>query len=202
MRRKRVPSETPRCGWCGNYTEWRPLKIKDDEDTEVGGFGGVLAYHVLMCRVCKELSFSAFDTRREDFVDCWPHYIGEAPSYLPEGIRADLQEALVCFSEKAYRAAAVMCRRSLEACAEHQGAEADKSLSKKLSWLAKEGKITREQWDAADELRVIGNIAAHPLRPLAVSRQDVVDALEFAKALFDNFYSLPKRLERRKERGH
>lgn len=108
---------------------------------------------------------------------------------IPDEIRADLDEAKVCFSAGAYRAAAVMARRTIQVAATDKGATGDKLVSQ-IHELKQTGKITEDLKEWADAVRWIGNDAAHPTGS-PVTYDDAEDVLHLAEQFLHVLYVAP-----------
>ncbi len=124
---------------------------------------------------------------------------------VPESIAVDFSEALRCFWIKAYRATVTMCRRSLQASCLEKEAKG-KQLIDQIDNLAKDGIITEPLRLMAHEVRLTGNIGAHPDEDGLedVDKEDAADIIEFAREYFDHVYVISTKLaamtKRRKDR--
>lgn len=117
---------------------------------------------------------------------------------IPEPIRNTYAEARACLKVKAYTAAAIMCRKTLEAiCAEH-GATG-KNLVSNLKELKEKGLIESRLYEWADALRISGNEAAHDVS-VTMSAEDARDVLEFTNALLEYVFTFRDKFEAFKER--
>lgn len=108
---------------------------------------------------------------------------------IPLEIRDDLDEAKICISAAAYRAAAVMARRAMQVAAKEKGATEDKLVSQ-IHELQKLGKITTDLKEWADAVRWVGNDAAHP-NDAKVAEQDAKDVLHLAEQFLHVLYVAP-----------
>lgn len=79
---------------------------------------------------------------------------------IPAEIVKSFREALTCHGTSCFRACALMVRRTLEEICEDQGI-GGKNLKERLAALGSKIVIPKELIDAADELRLLGNDAAH-----------------------------------------
>ncbi|SHF61115.1 protein of unknown function [Kaistia soli DSM 19436] len=79
---------------------------------------------------------------------------------LPQAILSSIEEALKCHAAGAYKASALMIRRVLEEVCKDKGATGG-NLKDRLSKLSTSIIIPSELLAAADELRILGNDAAH-----------------------------------------
>ncbi len=83
---------------------------------------------------------------------------------IPPSIHTDFEEALKCFGVGAFRATGVMARRALQGCCLDKGAKKGK-LREQIDWLFQQRIITKDLNGWADEVRLVGNDAAHPQKP-------------------------------------
>ena len=79
---------------------------------------------------------------------------------IPLTILKTFDEAITCHSEKCYIASAIMIRRTLEEVCEERGAKG-KDLSDRIKDLQSKIVLPKELLEAMDELRLLGNDAAH-----------------------------------------
>jgi uncharacterized protein DUF4145 len=106
---------------------------------------------------------------------------------VPEAISAAFAEARVCLRAKAFTAAAIMCRKTLEGiCSEHDVKSG--TLAARLEKLKEKGVIENRLFDWAEALRAIGNEAAHDVDFVA-SREDAGDTIEFTEALIEYVFT-------------
>ena len=119
---------------------------------------------------------------------------------IPEDIASDFREALCCLWIKAYKAAVVMCRRSIQASAIASKAKGDKLIDQ-IDDLAKQGKITQALREFAHVVRLAGNIGAHPDKDglKDVGEKDANDVVEFTREHLHHVYVMPAKLKARKE---
>jgi hypothetical protein len=82
------------------------------------------------------------------------------PSGIPEEIVRSFKEALICHGAGCYRACALMVRRTLEEICQDRAITAS-NLKQRIVTLGTKIVIPKELIDAADELRLLGNDAAH-----------------------------------------
>lgn len=79
---------------------------------------------------------------------------------VPVRIAGALEEAIACHAAGCHRAAAIMIRRTLEELCQDRGA-AGRDLKARLADLGTKVVLPKELLDAADQLRLLGNDAAH-----------------------------------------
>lgn len=118
-----------------------------------------------------------------------PEIIDFDSANLPENILATLEEAIRCFAAECYKATALMVRRVLEELCENRGASGP-NLKARLSSLSASVVLPKELLDAADELRLLGNDAAHVEAKEydAIGRVEATLSLELAKELLKAVY--------------
>ncbi len=120
-------------------------------------------------------------------------YPNQAPSptdeSIPENIRNDLDEAKLCLTVQAWRAVAVMARRTIQTTAIDKGATKS-VLHEQIAELASMGVITAEIKNWADVVRWVGNDGAHPGKN-TVEQQDAEDILHLAEQLLHVVYVTP-----------
>lgn len=130
--------------------------------------------------------------------DCFPpEVIDFESSALPPEILASLEEAVRCHAAGAYRACALMVRRVLEELCADRKAEG-KDLKARLQNLGANVVVPSELLDAADELRLLGNDAAHIEAKSydAIGIEEAALAVELAKELLKAVYQYQALVDR------
>ena len=79
---------------------------------------------------------------------------------IPDRILKAFEEAVSCFANKCFVASAIMIRKTLEEICENKGATGD-NLKKRINDLGTKIIIPKELFDGLDDLRLLGNDAAH-----------------------------------------
>ncbi len=120
---------------------------------------------------------------------------------VPEEIAADFREALRCHWIQAYKGTVTMCRRAVQATALEKKASANKKLVDQIDELADRGIITQPLKEMAHEVRLAGNVGAHPGEDglKDVTEQDGNDVVEFTREYLHHVYVMPAKLKARKE---
>ena len=117
---------------------------------------------------------------------------------LPNNVRLSFDEALKCFQAKAYIAAVLMCRRTLESVCHHHVANM-RTLQHGIEELGRQKIIDGKLVEWADALRRDGNLAAHD--PTSkVEQQDASDLVDFTQALLEYVFILEQKFQAFKER--
>ena len=109
---------------------------------------------------------------------------------VPESIRSDIDEAKVCLSVRAYRAAAVMARRAMQNAAIMKGARKEDKLVFQINELMEKGVITEDLRKWASAVRLVGNDAAHP-GDVSVDKDSAEDIVELADQFMNVVFVTP-----------
>jgi hypothetical protein len=117
---------------------------------------------------------------------------------LPEGARRAYESAQSCFGASNFDPCVIMCRKCLEATCGSLGVQKG-SLAERLRQLRDSGRIEARLYEWADQLRLIGNDAAHDL-DIHISRQDAVDSLDFVEAILQYVFVLDQKFREFRDR--
>lgn len=110
---------------------------------------------------------------------------------LPEPVRRTFRSAQSCFETGNFEPCVVMCRKCIEAVCAFLGIQTG-SLAERLRKARDSGRIEARLYEWADELRLIGNDAAHDL-DVRISKQDAVDSIDFVEAILLYVFALDQR---------
>ena len=118
-----------------------------------------------------------------------PEIIDFDSTDLPPPILASLEEAIKSHAAGCYKACALMVRRVLEELCEDKNAVGP-DLKQRLAALSDNVVVPKELLDAADELRLLGNDAAHVTAKNYddVGKEEAKLAIELAKELLKAVY--------------
>ena len=116
----------------------------------------------------------------------------------PENIQLAFLEAYTCYRNRAYTAAAILCRKTLEGICKAHGVN-ERSLMASLKKMKDDGLIDERLHEWSDALRHAGNEAVHDVN-VTVSQADAQDILEFTNAILDYLFSYRERFESFKAR--
>ena len=117
---------------------------------------------------------------------------------IPEKLRDSLKESVKCYRAHSFTATTIMCRRTIEGFCSLKGVN-EKNLSKSIEKLRANGTINDQLFEWANELRLLGNEAAHNIG-IEFSAVDSRDILDFTIAILDFTYSFKDKFDRFKER--
>jgi len=126
-----------------------------------------------------------------------PERIDFDPKNIPAPIVKTFTEAIACMAEGIHVAAAIMLRRTLEELCEDKNAQGP-NLKARLSALQSNVVLPKSLFDALDDLRLLGNDAAHiEAKTYDTIGQDELDvALELTKEILKSVYQLDDLLSR------
>jgi hypothetical protein len=117
--------------------------------------------------------------------------------HVPDGVREDFREALRCRWIDAFKAAVLMCRRSLQASCDREHA-AGNDLFTQIDDLAAKQRITEPLKKMAHRIRLLGKRGAHgDYSDIddSITEKDANDAITFMNHYMDHVYVLPAQLE-------
>jgi hypothetical protein len=166
--------------------------------SDIRGRGSV-SYSVWRCDYCRRPILGEVSPSGDPH-DQHPKYVPDPKlPDVPEQIAEDAREAFRCFAVESYRATAAMARRALQAAAFEKGAP-DKPLIEQIDWLATNGQITEQMKDVAHQIRLGGNLGAHPDRDglRDVDQASARAILGFLRDFFRYVYEIPASLDRLK----
>ncbi len=111
------------------------------------------------------------------------------PENLPSNVLRTFEEAISCHASGLYIAAAIMVRRTLEEVYAERQAQG-KDLKQRIADLRSQIIIPQELLDAMDELRILGNDAAHieAKEYDNISDAEVTVAIHFTKEILKSLY--------------
>lgn len=181
-----------RCPTCGKLGSFEPLE--NHEDVSVDGYhcGGRRCPDP-NCRahVFVVLQGSALH------VSYPPSRIEFDAAHIPEAVRKTFEQALDCHAHHLHVAAAIMVRRTLEEICAERGAEG-KTLQDRLRHLRSKIVVPDELLAGMDELRLLGNDAAHiEAKAFAqVSEPELDVAIEFTREILKALYQYAALLQK------
>ncbi|MFC1591459.1 DUF4145 domain-containing protein [Thermodesulfobacteriota bacterium] len=118
-------------------------------------------------------------------------------SNIPENITDSFQEAITCHANNCYIASAIMVRKTLEELCRDRGATGD-DLKKRVTSLGATVVLPQELLDGLDEIRLLGNDAAHIESQTfnQVGKEEVEVGIEFTKEVLKAVYQYINLLKR------
>jgi len=175
-----------------------PLRWTEDDGTEAE-YPFDARVVLASCPKCNHpmLAYDNEGTTGE-FVRVYPPMNRNLHPSVPKHIREAFTEARICFRAKAFIAAAIMCRKTLEGICSAHGTKS-KNLAGELKELKEKGVIENRLFEWADQLRTMGNDAAHGVE-FTVLREDAEDTLQFTEALIEYVFTYRDRFDEFKKR--
>jgi hypothetical protein len=130
----------------------------------------------------------------------WPFAgLGDLDPDVPVHVCSAYSEGMRALSVKAARAAVVMFRGMLAQVVADKGsttAQAKNTLYAKLEQMSQEGSLHPSLVEWAQEIRLIGNAAAHPDALDPVSDEEAADLARLCRQLLSFIYEVPARIAR------
>jgi hypothetical protein len=112
-------------------------------------------------RYCPKCRCHIFFIKKEDFIITYPsERIDFDKTKIPQNIIKVFEEAITCHSNKCYTSSAIMIRRTFEEICRDKNAKG-KDLKTRIEALGKIIIIPPELFEGMDNLRLLGNDAAH-----------------------------------------
>ena len=151
-------------------------------------------------RSCRGHIFFIYDAKKSEVIASYPtQRIDFDATDIPNKVVNTFEEAISCHSHQLYVSSAIMVRRSIEEICEDKNA-VGKNLKEKIVDLGKKIFIPKEFIDGMDELRLLGNDAAHIEAKIYkdIGKAELDVAIKFAKELLKAVYqysSLLKELQ-------
>jgi len=112
---------------------------------------------------------------------------------LPNSIHKSYSSAKHSYEVGLYEPAVIMCRKCLEAICIEKG-EVKGNLKSRIDKLRDAEIIDKKLFNWADNLRMIGNDAAHEFE-VNITQQDAADSIEFVEALLSYVFVLNKKFD-------
>jgi hypothetical protein len=177
------------------------------EATEHGGFEEASRrYSILKCNKCGiPLMVEQLNIGNMAEGDSWdnPTVLYPPSKYrpnpnAPSNIQQAFSEAYTCYRNRAYTAAAILCRKTLEGVCKSHGTN-QRNLMASLKQMKDDGLIDERLHEWSDALRHAGNEAVHDVN-VSVSQTDAQDILEFTNAILDYLFSYRDRFDSFKTR--
>lgn len=176
------------CPYCGvrSTTKWQS---QDD--------GKSSSFRVYKCDNCHELIL--FVVKGNKAVAQYPMRIPKLDKSIPDKVREDYTEAIKCFDVGANKASVVMCRRALQNSVIDKGAKKGR-LVDQIDELYGSQIITKDIKDWAHEIRLTGNIGAHPDEDglQDVTQEDADELIKFMEEYLNYVYIMPAKVAKKR----
>lgn len=192
-----LAARCPHCGHDASFEGVGPHDINGQNNIE-----GVMTHFKLGIRRCPraechgQLFFQTFGAETMTFPALVIDFI---PDDIPKPIGDTFQEALQCEAIGCYTASAIMVRKTLEMICEERSATGDKLIDR-LKSLKTQVSLPTQLFDAMDNLRLLGNDAAHvELKDFdKIGKDELSVAIDLTKEVLKSLYQLDSIVNRLK----
>jgi hypothetical protein len=140
--------------------------------------------------VCRTLIFFIWDVGSSALVATYPHErLDFDATNIPAAITKAFEEAISCHASECYIASAIMVRKTLEELCHERGATGA-NLKLRLKHLGSRTILPQELFEGLDDLRLLGNDAAHieSQEFNNIGKVEVEVGIEFAKEVLKAVY--------------
>ncbi len=182
------------CGYCGNPLASDKGFVADQfhQNPNNSAMTGNKAY-IYICHHCHKPTF--FDI---NFTTQIPgkKFGNEVNDIDDEKVLKLYNEARNCFSQNAFTAVVLSCRKLLMHIAVNKGALAGQSFIQYVEYLSTQGYIPPDAKDWVDHIRQKGNEANHEI--VIMKEEDAKDLLNFSEMLLKLIYEFPANIKKKK----
>ena len=158
-----------------------------------------IEWRILVCNnpECRKMVLAEHDNGK--FVRIYPagSFDIDEKLRISQAVRREFKEAGQCLVAGCFLASMTMSRRVLQRCLKEHGFD-QRQLADQIDAAKLNGTIPKRYHSLADEIRVFGNIGAHPDEDQAINanRENAEQILGFLELLIEEFYVLPQKAER------
>lgn len=187
------PGPSLRCPSCGENGTLEPAGIPNDGHNQQNAAFGARRCPKPECHALVFIIYSggtvlhAYPPSRLDF----------DATNIPAMVAKAMEEAVACHAAECFIAAAIMVRKTLEELCRDRGATGP-NLKERIKALEGRVIVPKELLEGADDLRLLGNDAAHieSQEFNQVGKDEVEVGIEFAKELLKAVYQYSTLLQR------
>lgn len=177
--------------------------VHSSTSTRTGTTQEGTAFEIVQCDTCKKLILFIQTWNGTKFVttDQYPKRTPKLHQSIPKEVGDDYVEAATCFDAKANKASAAMCRRALQTSVLEKGVTKGR-LVDQIDELYKSQIITKDIKEWAHEIRLTGNLGAHPDEDgLAdITQKDAEELLKFIEEYLNYVYIMPFKVAEKRAR--
>lgn len=184
-----ILDQCPHCGVRHVQTQNRFADTMDPQK-------GAVVWYVERCQNerCNKLVLVECDSNTRDVLSVFPFvsYQLDSNAAILAPIVEDFREAGLCLGAGCFKASLVMSRRVLQRCLQDQGCN-QRNLVDAIDAAIKAGVLRKAFHPLAEEIRLYGNLGAHPddEQLTNANRDSAHQVLEFARLLIHEFYEVP-----------
>ena len=199
----RTTNVATRCPHCGHYGSFSQVGLQDVYTWENHSTQHPIHYlGIRKCpnEKCQGHLFFIADNNRNILLTSPTETIPFDKENIPDKVLNAFEEAIKCHSNSCFIASAIMIRKTLEEMCIERGATGA-NLYKKLQDLGGKILIPQELLTGMDELRLLGNDAAHIEAQTfsEIGKEEIEVSLEFAKEILKAVYQYDNLLQRLKK---
>lgn len=179
------PKIAVRCPACGHNGTFENITVQDIRDNETNTWFGQRRCPNTKCSI-----HIFFVLIHSGVIYTYPQEtIGFEKEGIPANVLLAFEEAIICHSNKCFIASAIMIRKTLEEVCADRKATGD-NLKKRLQDLGKKIFIPKELIEGMDELRLLGNDAAHIESNTfdEIGKTEIEISIEFTKEILKGVY--------------
>jgi hypothetical protein len=175
------------CPACGNAGTFEPIPNIHDIDL----LDLLLGQRKCPNPDCQALVFCIYDNNNKVLRTYPAQRMDFDPKGIPTRIASTFTEALSCHAENFHVAEAIMIRRTLEELCEDKGATGN-TLKDRIGALQSNVVLPKELFTALDDLRLLGNDAAHIEAKTydSIGPAEIEVAIELTKEILKAVYQL------------
>jgi hypothetical protein len=191
-----------RCPHCGHYGTFEYLGINDLAVTPKN-HPNIIHYFLGLRRCpnakCKGQLFFISNDKNEVLITYPSDAIPFDKENIPEKVLNAFEEAIKCHSNNCFIASAIMIRKTLEEICFDRGSQG-KNLKERLNVLGTKILIPKELLSGMDDLRLLGNDAAHiEARTFSeVGKEEIEISIDFTKEILKGVYQYESLLSKLK----
>ena len=179
------PVITLRCPGCGHNGTFETVGLNDLRDNANMVWFGQRKCPNINCRI----HIFYFSLNNGTLFTFPQETIGFEKQGIPSNILSAFEEAIICHANQCFIASAIMIRKTLEEICADRTATGD-NLKERLHDLGTKIFIPRELIEGMDELRLLGNDAAHIESNtfVEIGKEEIEISIEFTKEILKGVY--------------
>jgi hypothetical protein len=180
----------PACGQIGTFDRINHNGFTLQDVQVTGGMHFISGQRICPNNHCRTLLFFVWDSGKGGVAITFPsERLDFDSTNIPESITKAMAEAITCHAHSCFIASAIMVRKTLEELCHVQGATGN-SLKERIRSLGTKIVLPQELMEGLDDLRLLGNDAAHieSQEFNSVGKEEVEIGIEFAKEVLKAAY--------------
>lgn len=183
---RNIATRCPHCGHNGTFIPvGNDISVKDS----MNKFSNYLGIRKCPNEKCKGFLFFVTDNKGEIILTTPSETIPFDKENMPENVLNAFEEAIKCHSNNCFIASAIMIRKTLEEiCFDREAT--GKNLKQRVIDLGNKILIPKELLDGLDDLRLLGNDAAHIEAKTfsEIGKEEIEISIDFTKEILKAVY--------------